>query len=171
MVHRTGSLWRSMRASAGLPGVLPPVVWDGELLVDGALLRNLPADVLRDLTGGGTTIAIDVSVPTDMKSDYPYEDAISGWRILWSRLRRSARSSAVPSMAVVLQRSAELASVAMQRESLLRGVDLYVRVPVQQFGMLEFDRAGDIIATGLHAARQELAAWRQRTAGEWSWDS
>ncbi len=166
VVHRTGSLWRSVRASAGLPGILPPVVRDGELLVDGALLRNLPADVLRDLMGEGTTIAVDVSVETDMESEYPYEDSISGWRILWDRWSPFTRSRAVPSMAVVLARSAELASVAMQRESLLRGVDLHLRVPLREFGMLDFHRAADIIATGLRVAREELAAWRRLAAGE-----
>ena len=69
MIHRAGSLWRSCAPAQGLPGVLPPVVFEGDLLVDGALLRNLPADVLRELTGGGTTIAVDVSVETDMDSD------------------------------------------------------------------------------------------------------
>lgn len=161
MVHRAGSLWRSVRASAGLPGVLPPVVFEGNLLVDGALLRNLPADVMRDLAGGGTVIAVDVSVETDMASAYPYEDSISGWRILWSRLWPFARSVAVPSMAAVLQRSAELASVAMQREALVRGVDLHLRVPLGQFGMLDFDKSSEIVATGLRVAREQLAAWRR----------
>jgi CRP-like cAMP-binding protein/predicted acylesterase/phospholipase RssA len=165
MVHRAGSLWMSLRASASLPGILPPVVFEGDLLVDGALLCNLPADVMRELTGGGTTIAVDVSAELDMQHDYPYEDAISGWRILWSRLSGFSRASIVPSMAAVLQRSAELASVVMQREALLSGIDLYIRVPVQQFGLLDFDKAAEIIATGRRVARESLAGW-QRAARE-----
>jgi lysophospholipid hydrolase len=165
MIHRAGSLWRSVRASAGLPGVLPPVVFEGDLLVDGALLRNLPADVLRELTGGGTTIAVDVSVETDLDSIYPYDDAISGWRILWSRMRPFGQRFAVPSMAAVLQRSAELASVAMQRQSLERGIDLYMRVPLKRFGMLDFDKASEIIAAGRELAREKLAGWQAAPGG------
>jgi NTE family protein/lysophospholipid hydrolase len=165
MIHRAGSLWRSVRASAGLPGVLPPVVFEGDLLVDGALLRNLPADVLRELTGGGTTIAVDVSVETDLDSIYPYDDAISGWRILWGRMRPFGRRFAVPSMAAVLQRSAELASVAMQRQSLERGIDLYMRVPLRRFGMLDFDKASEIIAAGRELAREKLAGWQAVPGG------
>ena len=160
LVHRTGSLWLSLRASGSLPGIFPPVVFEGDLLVDGGLLRNLPADVMRELTGGGTTIAVDVSAERDMQSGYPYEDAISGWRILWSRFNRFSRASAIPSMAAVLQRSAEIASIVMQREALLRGIDLYIRVPVAQFGLLDFDKATDIIAAGHRVAREQLAAWR-----------
>ena len=59
----------------------------------------------------------------------------------------------------MLQRSAELASVVMQREALLRGVDLYIRVPVQRFGMLDFHAAPDIIASGRRVAREKLAGW------------
>ena len=159
MVHRAGSLWRTLRASVSLPGILPPVVFEGDLLVDGSLLRNLPADVMRELSGGGTTIAVDVSAERDMQHGYPYEDAISGWRILWSRFRPFAHPLPVPSMAAVLQRSAELASVAMQREALPRGLDLYIRVPVEQFGMLDFHRASEITAAGRCVAREKLAGW------------
>lgn len=163
MIHRAGSLWRSIRASASLPGVLPPVVFEGDLLVDGALLRNLPADVVREL-GGGTIVAVDVSADSDMQYGKPYEDAISGWRIAWNRLSPFGRKVAVPSIAAVLQRSAELASVAMQRDALLRGVDLYIRVPVTQFGLFDFERAAEIIAAGRRAARQALATWPVRGA-------
>jgi lysophospholipid hydrolase len=116
---------------------------------------------MRELTGGGTTIAVDVSAERDMQCDYPYEDAISGWRILWSRFNRFSRTSAIPSMAAVLQRSAEIASIVMQREALLRGIDLYIRVPVAQFGLLDFDKATEIIAVGRRVAREQLAAWRK----------
>jgi len=158
-IHRTGLLRRGIRASASLPGVLPPVVSDGDLLVDGALLRNLPADIVRDLGGDGTIVAVDVSADSDLHYGHPYDDAISGWRIAWNRLSPFAPKVVVPSIAAVLQRSAELASVAMQRDALLRGIDLYVRVPLTAFGLLDFDRAPEIIAAGRRAARQALARW------------
>ncbi len=33
--HRSGPLWRALRASVALPGILPPVTYHGHLLVDG----------------------------------------------------------------------------------------------------------------------------------------
>jgi NTE family protein/lysophospholipid hydrolase len=165
MVHRAGDLWLSLRASISLPGILPPVAFEGDLLVDGALLRNLPADVMREVMGSGTIIAVDVSAETDMQHEHPYQDSISGWRILWSRLNPFIRTLTVPNMAAVLQRSAELASVVMQREALLRGIDLYIRIPVNHFGMLDFHRASEIIAAGHRVAREKIAEWRAAAAG------
>jgi predicted acylesterase/phospholipase RssA len=164
MIHRAGPLWLGLRASISLPGIFPPVAHEGDLLVDGALLRNLPADVMREAIGGGTIIAVDVSAETDMQHEQPYRDSISGWRILWSRLNPFTQTLAVPNIAAVLQRSAELASVVMQREALLRGIDLYIRIPVKRFGMLDFHQASDIIAAGHRAAREKLAELQAATA-------
>jgi lysophospholipid hydrolase len=159
MIHGDGPLWLALRASAGLPGIFPPVVHRGDLLVDGGFLRNLPADLLRERMGGGTTIAVDVSAELDLQFEHPWEHSISGWSILWSRLNPFATSIATPSLAAILQRSGEIASVVMQRDALLHGVDLYIRIPVQQFGMLEFDAARRIIEAGYATAGTKIAEW------------
>ena len=46
--HRAGMLWRALRASVALPGILPPVTHHGHLLVDGGVMNNLPVDVMRE---------------------------------------------------------------------------------------------------------------------------
>lgn len=51
-VHRRGLLRRAMRASIAIPGVMPPVVMDGQVLVDGAVIKNFPTDVMRQLNAG-----------------------------------------------------------------------------------------------------------------------
>ena len=48
MIHRDGMLWRALRASVALPGILPPVTHHGHLLVDGGVMNNLPVDVMRE---------------------------------------------------------------------------------------------------------------------------
>ncbi|HKZ73892.1 MAG TPA: patatin-like phospholipase family protein, partial [Steroidobacteraceae bacterium] len=47
-----GELWRWLRASVAIPGVLPPVMHRGEVLVDGGAMNNLPVDVMRELGRG-----------------------------------------------------------------------------------------------------------------------
>jgi len=163
VIHCDGPLWLGLRASGGLPAILPPVVLDGDLLVDGGFLRNLPADIVCERLGGGTVIAVDVSSEHDLRQEYPYGDAISGWRVLWSRINPLALPIKVPSMAAVLLRAVEIASVAMQRGAILRGVDLYIRLPVQQYGMLDFQAAPAIIDVGYRAARTSLAEWLAAT--------
>jgi NTE family protein len=59
-VHRHGSLMQALRASISLPGILPPVVNDKQLLVDGAVLRNFPVDVMRQVHRG-PIIGVDVA--------------------------------------------------------------------------------------------------------------
>jgi NTE family protein len=51
-VHRHGPLWRALRASLAIPGLLPPVVEPEGVLVDGAMMNNMPADVMADLQRG-----------------------------------------------------------------------------------------------------------------------
>ena len=59
-VHRSGVLRKALRATISLPGILPPVVDSGEVLVDGAVLNNFPVDVMRDFHRGAV-IGCDVA--------------------------------------------------------------------------------------------------------------
>ena len=59
-VHKRGSLSRALQASSALPGVLPPVIDGDAVLVDGAVLRNFPADVMR-AWHRGPVVGVDVS--------------------------------------------------------------------------------------------------------------
>lgn len=59
-VHKTGPLRDALRASISLPGVMPPVIQDGHVLVDGAVMRSFPATMMRN-THLGTVIGIDVT--------------------------------------------------------------------------------------------------------------
>src|SRR5262249_51447442 len=60
-VHRQGLLRDALRASIALPGVLPPVASADSLLVDGAVLNNLPVDVMQAMNRG-PIVGIDVAV-------------------------------------------------------------------------------------------------------------
>ena len=60
VVHRTGSLLHAVGVSTSLPGLIPPTVADGRVLVDGGLVNNLPVDVMV-ADGEGPVIAVDVS--------------------------------------------------------------------------------------------------------------
>lgn len=51
VIHRSGLLWKAVRTSFSLPGVLPPVAENGNLLVDGCVLNNLPGDIMKNLYG------------------------------------------------------------------------------------------------------------------------
>ncbi len=63
-LHRTGLLRTALRATISLPGILPPVVDEGEVLVDGAVLNNFPSNIMRDFHRG-TVIGSDVTRSRD----------------------------------------------------------------------------------------------------------
>jgi NTE family protein len=75
-LHRRGRLRRALRASIAIPGLLPPVTQDNNVLVDGAVMKNFPTDVMRavhlgpivgvDVTRGRSITADDVARPSSV---------------------------------------------------------------------------------------------------------
>ncbi len=66
VVLRKGRVVDAVRATISLPGVFAPYRLDGRLLVDGGVLNNLPADVVREM-GADAVIAVDVGIkPEDL---------------------------------------------------------------------------------------------------------
>jgi len=59
-LHRRGRVREALRASISLPGVLPPVTQGNDVLVDGAVVKNFPADVMRSIQLG-PIVGVDVS--------------------------------------------------------------------------------------------------------------
>ena len=59
-VQRSGVLWRALRASIAIPGLLPPLVEGREVLVDGAVMNNLPSDIMTSMRRG-PVIGVDVT--------------------------------------------------------------------------------------------------------------
>jgi lysophospholipid hydrolase len=164
MIHRTGLLWRGLRASNGLPGLLPPLILNGEALVDGGLLNNLPMDIMRSLCGQGTVIAVDVAPPVDLAKITQYGDALSGWQALQDRLNPFTPKLNIPNLISLLYRTAEIGSVHDQKTLIKQGIaDLYIRPPVEVFSMVDHKEIDKIAEVGYHFAKEKLAEWQHRT--------
>lgn len=67
-IHRSGILRNALRASIALPGILPPVVENDEVLVDGAVFDNMPIDILKSYHRG-INIGVDVANRHELNSD------------------------------------------------------------------------------------------------------
>ena len=53
---RSGPLWHAVRASSAIPALLPPVISrDGDMLVDGCLLENVPVKPCTPSSQGRTS--------------------------------------------------------------------------------------------------------------------
>lgn len=58
--HHSGPIWIAVRASGSVPGMLPAVIHKAgqqtDVLIDGGMLNNMPADRLRQVLGNRATI-------------------------------------------------------------------------------------------------------------------
>lgn len=136
-VHREGLLWRWLRASSAVPGILPPLLHEGHVYVDGAVVNNLPTDVLSD-EGLRRIVAVDISAD-DMLTAHVDEAESPHWPALWKQRRAGCR----PNAFAILVRAGMLNSEAgsARRREL---ASLLLRPHLEAIGLLdwhEFERA------------------------------
>ncbi|MEM7125448.1 MAG: cyclic nucleotide-binding and patatin-like phospholipase domain-containing protein [Chloroflexota bacterium] len=163
-VHRSGSLWQAVRASSTVPGMLPPMVHEGDLLIDGGLYNNLPLDAMRARNPHGKVIGIDVMATSDLADVVPYGAGLSGWRALANRFSSQRKNDRMPNLASLLVRTLEVSSVQSVQDHLAAGLaDLYLRPPVAQFGFFEFGAVDRIIEIGYQYAKEQLAKWKMNS--------
>ncbi len=164
-IHRSGALVEAIRASISLPGVMPPYHWQDELLIDGGLLNNLPIDVMRSHNHGGQVVAVDVTPEVDIMASADLPHAVSGWSLLWRRLNPFAQAASVPHILNLLTRATVVPSIHSRGQALENSMaDLYLRIPVEDWKLLDFSALGEIAQRGFDASWKEIRAWRQDLA-------
>jgi NTE family protein len=146
-VHRSGLLWRALRASVALPGIIPPVTEGGHLLVDGGVMNNLPVDVMA-AEARGPIIAVDVAGEIDLHA----EDERYGERSIFSLIGQRMRGS--PSIISILMRAGTVGS-NLQRRSVRDQADFLFEPPLDGVGMRDWKYFEQAIAQGYaHAMLQ-----------------
>jgi predicted acylesterase/phospholipase RssA/CRP-like cAMP-binding protein len=160
VVHRRGNSWLAIRSSVSIPGVLPPMPSNGELLVDGGVLNNLPVDIMREMNPFGTVIAIDVVPPIGPGALSDYGTEISGWRLLMNRLLPWQKASAVPGIAAIILQSM-VAGSALKRQQILEQqlADVYLNINVEGVGLLQFDAQNRAAQIGYDAVIEPLRSF------------
>ena len=157
-VHRRGSTALAMRASVAIPGVLPPVPYEGDLLVDGGVLNNLPFEMMRDDSTIETIVAVDVAPDQGPRARADYGMSVSGFKALAASLRRG--KSDYPSVTSVLLRSMLTGAVRNQKASMQDGsVDLLLTLHLPGVGLLEFDRSREVADAGYEASKPTIRQW------------
>ena len=165
VVPDRGPLWTAVRASLPLPAVWPPLERDGDLLVDGGLLDNLPAVALQATCAGGKVIASSVSQSTLDIAASQFGRHLSPWRALAALLAGAlpfTRRRKMPLLPEIVLRTASLASARRSEETVRSMVDLYLEPEVSGFGMFEVNNRAlieEVIAIGYHHTRDRLDRW------------
>lgn len=145
-VHRAGVLWRALRASVSLPGILPPVTYHGHLLVDGGVMNNLPVDIMAERSSG-PIIASDVTGEIDLKA----KDDRYGERPWWWLIAQ--RMAGTPSIVSILARSGTVGS-EVQRRFAREQANYMFEPPLLGVGLRDWRAFDRCIAEGYeHALR------------------
>ncbi|GAA5986855.1 hypothetical protein JCM10908_000923 [Rhodotorula pacifica] len=156
-VHTTGYAWRYVRASMSLAGLLPPLCDEGDMLVDGGYVDNLPVSVMLG-QGAASVFAIDVG-SVDDTSPRNYGESVSGWYLLLQRWNPFGKPVNIPNITEIQSRLTYVSSVKMLEEAKATPGVLYMRMPVTQFGTMEFKRFTEILEVGSEFANGLLDEW------------
>ena len=155
-VLRRGRLSEALRASVSIPAALPPVLRDGELLVDGGTFNNYPVDLMR-AAGAARVIGVDLS--QDAYRALDHADVPSPWAFLLDRLfrrRDGRRYKDFPSLGTTVVNVALMASTSHQKR-MREFVDLAFQPDVSDVGLLQWRAFDRVVAIGLDHARAVLA--------------
>lgn len=161
---RRGPLLRAVLASSAIPGALPPVVVNGDLLCDGGTFNNFPVDVMRRWRGIGRVIGVDLAGREPRKLTF---DTMPGSAaLLRDKLRpRAQRRFKLPSLLSYLINVTVLYSTSRQRESRAQ-TQLYFNPALSRVGMLDWHRFDHIVQQGYEHAIEVLNAQGLRGPGE-----
>jgi NTE family protein len=149
-IHRRGRLWLWLRASAAIPGVLPPVVTEKQIYVDGATINNLPVDVMRE-TLDGTVVAVDAGADRMLETSIEMTEVPSAWHVAaWLR-RRPASINILQ----ILLRASMINSVAatVSQRAL---ADLVLKPPLERIDLLDWRAFDRTIELGYRYASEAL---------------
>lgn len=169
---RKGRLVDVMRASFSLPGIFPPVSMGGRWLIDGALVNPVPVSACTS-NGARMTIAVNVSgdiigkvkrpgdkIPTVagfdlMNFDGPPQVEEAKQSGLIQRIFR--RETDNPSLFGVMVSSLNIVQDRLARSRLAGDPPDVLIVPrVGHIGLMEFDRAEELIAEGEAAVERAM---------------
>jgi predicted acylesterase/phospholipase RssA len=155
VIHRTGPVADAVYASLAIPGVFPPVATaDGQLLVDGGVLDNLPVATMAR-TGEGPVIAVDVTgrMGQFARARRP------GLERVGRPLRRALTGSEapIPRLGETIVRTVTVGSIDTVAAARLHA-DVVITPAVESVGLMEWGALARVRELGRVAARQALAA-------------
>lgn len=163
VVTRHGPVVPALMASIAVPGVAPPIIGGtGELLVDGGIVNNLPADQFSRGVHGAV-IASNVSLVLEQKPGY--DETPTSWRVARDRIFRGRNRPYYPSMFETLYHAGIVSSIQGTRR-VQEAADLCIQPPVERVALFDFSQIDAVIEIGYRSAMEKLGPWWDaRSAG------
>lgn len=160
VVLRRGPLAKAVRASVAIPAALPPVIMDGDLMIDGGTFNNFPTDVMAGQRVG-FILGCDLSRGSVRKLEI--DEVPSGWALMLDRLRpKRSRRYRLPALSSII-----LNVSIMHSQSRLKAAkanaDVCFTPDLGRIGMLNWKAFDHIVDLGYQHAREVLAALPEET--------
>jgi NTE family protein len=159
--HRQGDLWAAVRATGSVPVLLPPYYTaDGHMLVDGAILDNVPVRVMHELKSG-PNIVISFEAPKLERFEVDYGALPGRSQLIRSVLNPFLRKALpeAPGVGSVLMRS--MMANRQDFERRLRPEDLLLVPPVPpDIGILDWHRHAELVDRAYRWGLGEVARLR-----------
>jgi predicted acylesterase/phospholipase RssA len=160
-VHREGLVRQWLGASIAIPGTAPPQLSaEGDLLVDGGVLENLPAAAML-AKGEGPVAAVDVLPSVDLTVDARYTTAPNPLRALYDQYNPLGERREFPNIFKILYRTA-LISNLRSVDQVRANIDFYLDPPVHTFDIFEMQSIERIAEVGYQYAKEKVRAFRQQ---------
>jgi NTE family protein len=148
VVHQQGLAWQALRASTSIPGIVPPFIEKGEVLVDGGIMNNFPSDVMSSLARG-RIVGVDVAAGTTFLAE---TDNLEDKSLLW--LLRNRRA-AFPGIVSLLVRSGTVNSDTQHVQSRSQ-VDVLVQPQLDGIDTFSFNALDAAIEHGYRATMEAI---------------
>lgn len=132
-----GPLWKAVRASTSIPVFFEPFMAGRQVMVDGALVNNVPVDCMR-ARGARKILTVDVGQEEDITAHMLDDSSVQ-----------------MPTMMKSLMRVIELGGIEKSRQARVIS-DLYVQPAIEKIGLMEFERREEIIALGYEAGSKAI---------------
>lgn len=159
-LHRQGKLWQWLRASIAIPGILPPVLFGGEVFVDGGVIDNLPVGFMRYLHQG-ESIAVDIGGDHAVGAMLDEFQLPSLPRLVleWVQMRRR------PSLAQILLRAGMVNSASTALDARAQ-CSLLLTPPLEDVGLLEWHSFYRAIDRGYQHTRRIVGGYGDTLSDE-----
>ncbi len=157
---KSGLVYKAVRASASLPGVVPPISNERhELLIDGGIFNNLPVDVMRNFAPPCEIIAVRVAPFSNVHAQIP-EGTVSGFKRYFSRFGgESLKNMAmVPSLSELIIGAITLCNDEKELIQ-LSNANHALDIDLSEFSMLDFSKFSQLVDLGYAAAMKQFQSW------------
>lgn len=135
-VHRSGIIWERTRSSSSIPGIIPPMVINGELHLDGGLFNNLPVDIMRQYVGKkATVIAVELNSSLRDYHKYHFPPELSLKQAILIKLGLSHENYKFPRFIDTFLRGLMVGSSAKTKQNILL-TDLLINLNLNKFRLL-----------------------------------